>query len=448
MAILIPLGVDQTTGKSRTLKTGDTLDGGIATFDFLNVGVSTTSAVADGDIAAGDGTRELFWDASAGTVSNTGSVAAGNRWNSVSSVNGSVTIRNENSNTGASAIADVQVVNDGGVLGQLAVRSVAGGSEVLFSASGGPVNVGPSTSHTLTFRTAGVNRWRIGTTGNLIALTDNTIDIGAGGATRPRTIYLGTSLNVGNGITPSTSNGNIVAGSSANNRMSWTDASGLLSLSQETASTNDVATVLQVLRRTSGTPAIGFGADIEWAAQASGGVLVIATAEAVLTNVTNPNETADLNFYLESNGSSTLALTLRGSDLASVFSTANGASLGIVSNSEVLLTTSGATVTTTGLIPVGVKVYFVVARVITAVTTSSATNTFDVGDSGDPDRYGAAIAGALNTTVDETDATADPEGVWSASGREIILDAAGAETFTAGAVRVTVFYTDPTAPTS
>ena len=127
---------------------------------------------------------------------------------------------------------------------------------------------------------------------------------------------------------------------------------------------------------------------------------------------------------------------------------ANAAAIRISSNSELLATTSGGTVTTSGLIPAGVRVLFVVGRVTTAVTTSSATNTFDVGDSGDADRYGAAIAGALNTTVDETDATADPEGVWSASGREVILDAAGAETFTAGAVRVTVFYLDPTPPGS
>ena len=53
MAILNPLGVDQTTGQSRSLRAGDTLDGS-NTFDLLNIGASTTSAVADGDLAAGE----------------------------------------------------------------------------------------------------------------------------------------------------------------------------------------------------------------------------------------------------------------------------------------------------------------------------------------------------------------------------------------------------------
>ncbi len=122
---------------------------------------------------------------------------------------------------------------------------------------------------------------------------------------------------------------------------------------------------------------------------------------------------------------------------------ANGASLSVRSATELLATTSGATVTTSGLIPAGAVVKSVTIRVETAVTTSGATDTFDVGDSGDADRYGAAIAGADNTATDETDYTADPAGVWSASGREIILDAAGAETFTAGDVRVTVHYEVP-----
>jgi hypothetical protein len=128
--------------------------------------------------------------------------------------------------------------------------------------------------------------------------------------------------------------------------------------------------------------------------------------------------------------------------------TANAAYLGIQSNSELLATTSGATVTTTNLIPAGAVVLGFALRVTTAVTTSSGTNTFDAGDSGDPDRYGAAIAGALDTVADADDYTADPAGTWSSSGREIILDAAGAETFTAGAVRVTVFYLLPSAPGS
>lgn len=41
--------------------------------------------------------------------------------------------------------------------------------------------------------TAGVERWRV-STGNLLAVADNTYDIGASGANRPRSIYVGTSV--------------------------------------------------------------------------------------------------------------------------------------------------------------------------------------------------------------------------------------------------------------
>ena len=42
-------------------------------------------------------------------------------------------------------------------------------------------------------------QWAVPATGHLTALTDNAFDIGALGATRPRTLYLGTSVNVASG---------------------------------------------------------------------------------------------------------------------------------------------------------------------------------------------------------------------------------------------------------
>ena len=131
--------------------------------------------------------------------------------------------------------------------------------------------------------------------------------------------------------------------------------------------------------------------------------------------------------------------------------TANGAAIAIQSNSELLATTSGATQSTTNLIPAGASVLSVTARVTTEVGNTSPLilqQVFDVGDSSDSDRYGAAISGSLATTVDASDYTADPAGVWSASAREVILDAFGAETFVGGAVRIVAHYTLPAAPTS
>ena len=125
----------------------------------------------------------------------------------------------------------------------------------------------------------------------------------------------------------------------------------------------------------------------------------------------------------------------------------NGAALSIKSNMELLAVGTGATKSTTSLIPAGASLLAVTARVTTAVTTDGA-DTFDIGDSTDPDRYGAAIAGTLATTVTAADYTADPSGVWSASVREVILAAPAAAAFTAGEVRVVAHYTLPVAPTS
>lgn len=56
---------------------------------------------------------------------------------------------------------------------------------------------GGGTARRLILSTDNTGRWSVGaTTGHLTAYTDNTYDIGATGATRPRSIYIGTSLNI------------------------------------------------------------------------------------------------------------------------------------------------------------------------------------------------------------------------------------------------------------
>lgn len=48
----------------------------------------------------------------------------------------------------------------------------------------------------IVFGTSNTSRWQIDSNGHLIGSTDNTYDIGAGGATRPRTLYVATSVLV------------------------------------------------------------------------------------------------------------------------------------------------------------------------------------------------------------------------------------------------------------
>lgn len=45
----------------------------------------------------------------------------------------------------------------------------------------------------ISFQVVGATPWKVLSTGHLVAPTDNTYDIGASGATRPRTLYLGTT---------------------------------------------------------------------------------------------------------------------------------------------------------------------------------------------------------------------------------------------------------------
>jgi hypothetical protein len=119
----------------------------------------------------------------------------------------------------------------------------------------GNVTVGDSSSDTLTINST--------ITSNLI-FTDNTYDIGASGATRPRTLYLGTSL-----ITPSItnsglSNGRVVlagSGGLLQDSANLTFSSNVLGLagSQSITGSNNATYTLSVTNDASGTSYSGSG---------------------------------------------------------------------------------------------------------------------------------------------------------------------------------------------
>lgn len=64
----------------------------------------------------------------------------------------------------------------------------------------GTDKAGTGTARALRFSTGGAYRWEVGTSGHLLAVTDNVYDIGASGATRPRTGYFGTGVHVATGF--------------------------------------------------------------------------------------------------------------------------------------------------------------------------------------------------------------------------------------------------------
>ncbi len=118
----------------------------------------------------------------------------------------------------------------------------------------------------------------------------------------------------------------------------------------------------------------------------------------------------------------------------------------LIKVSETLLETDGGagTETATGAIPAGAQVIGVVGRVVTAVTGPGAS--FTVGDGTDADRWSGAKGLTAGTTWTQDDATADPAGTWAATARNVVLTA-NSGTFTAGQVRITVFYWDVDAAT-
>jgi hypothetical protein len=104
---------------------------------------------------------------------------------------------------------------------------------------------------------------------------------------------------------------------------------------------------------------------------------------------------------------------------------------------------SGATVTATNLIPAGSFVVGVNVRVTTLITGATS---FNIGDGSDADRWGATIAVGAGTTTSIVNYTANGFGQFAAA-NNVVLTANGSN-FTAGAVRITVYYVSLTAPTS
>lgn len=71
--------------------------------------------------------------------------------------------------------------------------------------SGRDLWVGVNGSNNLTLYTAGSERWTVNASGHFLAGTDNTYDIGASGANRPRSLYLGGAASVAGDISTNSS---------------------------------------------------------------------------------------------------------------------------------------------------------------------------------------------------------------------------------------------------
>jgi len=96
-------------------------------------------------------------------------------------------------------------------------------------------------------------------------------------------------------------------------------------------------------------------------------------------------------------------------------------------------------------ISAGATVVGVATRVTTTIT---GCTSISIGDETDDDRFGVLIALTAGTTTTNADWTITSTPVYAAATDIVITAVGGGASFTAGAMRVCVYYVAPTAPTS
>lgn len=246
-----------------------------------------------------------------------------------------------------------------------------------------------------------------GIVGNLIWPTDNASDIGASGATRPRSIYWGTQLIAPQGV----------VGTPA---------------------------ITFASRKTTGIYAVTDPAD--QMGFAVNGVLQLligsAGANVPFGGTLNFGQPADVGLVHETGG----ALGMRSGTTAQIFnhygtftSSSNYSRLAIKHAVTTLASVTGATVTAASLIPAKANVMGVNTRVTVALGTGGGTTGYTVGDGVTVNRWGVAVATGAGTDTDQTDATADPTG-WFTAANNVVITATGGNFNGTGSILVDVAY--------
>lgn len=100
----------------------------------------------------------------------------------------------------------------------------------------------------------------------------------------------------------------------------------------------------------------------------------------------------------------------------------------------------GASVTATNLIPAKANVLGVNTVVTTGLGVGTGTTGYTVGDGTDVDRWGVVVGTAAGTDTDQTDATADPTG-WFTAANNVVLTASGGNFDGTGVILIDVAYT-------
>lgn len=93
--------------------------------------------------------------------------------------------------------ANVLAIKNGTAAQALRVYGTTTGPQYVELGHSGNAYIDVQGGAALSIRMNGVSQWFFSAAGHLLADADNTEDVGAAGATRPRSIYVGTSLNIG-----------------------------------------------------------------------------------------------------------------------------------------------------------------------------------------------------------------------------------------------------------
>lgn len=126
---------------------------------------------------------------------------------------------------------------------------------------------------------------------------------------------------------------------------------------------------------------------------------------------------------------------------------ASGSLFKILTKTTTVTLTGAATSTAADFIPAGSMVLGCVARVTVLVTASGGGASFKLGYTADDDAFGTGIAFAAGTEIDNTDGGSFAGPVTFAAG-DVITATADAGAFTAGVIRIVLWYATLTAPTA
>jgi len=193
--------------------------------------------------------------------------------------------------------------------------------------SSGQARIETAGGHAMSFGTNGSSRWLVTSGGFLLAQTDNTYDIGAAGAQRPRNVYIAGTIDVGGtstlaAVTCTTlapSGITTLSGSGSTYALDFTGAAGRLRLANGGSLTfvqNDGSTSVLSIDEASGSVRvpfdlfIGTGNNISGSAGDGAGFLVLPTMGSAPSGTPSSGageapcvvDTSNLRLYIRVNG--------------------------------------------------------------------------------------------------------------------------------------------------